>query len=107
MLFMLNGGRVSADSSRTRAMLAVRLPPAQQQEAVRKCQRGTMFDKKDAIFHPKKGRQMRNALLAAAVCSLASPPQAHAGEIDCNGYRYGMKVRDVVTLDINNKKAPA
>jgi hypothetical protein len=56
------------------------------------------------MFHPKKGQQMRNALLAA-VCLLALPAPAHAGEIDCNGYRYGMRVRDLVTRDINDKKA--
>ena len=49
---------------------------------------------------------MRNALLAA-VCFLALPVPARASEIDCNGYRYGMRVRDVVTLDINDQKAPA
>ena len=49
---------------------------------------------------------MRNALLAA-VCLLALPAPAHAKDIDCNGYRYGMRVRDLVTLDINNKRAPA
>ena len=49
---------------------------------------------------------MHNALLAA-VCLLALLGPAHASEIDCNGYRYGMRVRDVVTLDINDKKAPA
>jgi hypothetical protein len=49
---------------------------------------------------------MRNALLAA-VCLLALPAPARASEVDCNGYRYGMKVRDLVTLDISNKKAPA
>jgi hypothetical protein len=50
---------------------------------------------------------MRNALLAAAVCLLALPVPGHAGEIECSGYRYGMKIRDVVTLDINNQTAPA
>jgi hypothetical protein len=49
---------------------------------------------------------LRKALLAA-VCLLASPTAALTSEIDCNGYRYGMKVRDLVTLDINNKMAPA
>jgi hypothetical protein len=53
-----------------------------------------------------KDSKLRKALLAA-VCLLALPTQAHASEIDCNGYRYGMKVRDLVTLDINNEKAPA
>jgi hypothetical protein len=57
-----------------------------------------------AMFHATKGQQMRNALLAA-ICLLALP--ARASEIDCNGYRYGMRVRDVVTLDIDNEKAPA
>jgi hypothetical protein len=57
-------------------------------------------------IHPTKGEQMRNALLAI-VCLLALPAPVHASEVDCNGYRYGMKVRDLVTLDINNKKAPA
>jgi hypothetical protein len=49
---------------------------------------------------------MHNALLAA-VCLLALRAPAHASEIDCNGYRYGMRVRDFVTLNINDKKAPA
>ena len=49
---------------------------------------------------------MREALLAA-VCLLALLTPAHASEIDCNGYRYGMRVRDLVTLDINNEKARA
>jgi hypothetical protein len=43
----------------------------------------------------------------AAVCLLALSAPARASEIDCNGYRYGMQVRDLVTLDINNDKAPA
>jgi hypothetical protein len=58
------------------------------------------------MFHPKKGQQMRK-LLFAAVCLMALPMPALASEVDCNGYRYGMKVRDVITLDINDKKAPA
>jgi hypothetical protein len=49
---------------------------------------------------------LREALLAA-VCLLALPTPAHASEIDCKGYRYGMQVRDLVTVDINNEKAPA
>jgi hypothetical protein len=48
---------------------------------------------------------MRNALVAA-VCLLALPAPAHASEIGCNGYRYGMRTRNLVTLDINDKKAP-
>jgi hypothetical protein len=44
---------------------------------------------------------MRNGLFAAA-CLLALPAPAFAGQIDCSGYRYGMKVRDLVTLDIND-----
>jgi hypothetical protein len=58
------------------------------------------------IFRPMKGQQMRQELLAA-VCFLALSAPAHAKKIDCNGYRYGMRTRDVVTLDINNKSAPA
>jgi hypothetical protein len=46
---------------------------------------------------------MRNALLAA-VCLLACWRQR--ANIDCNGYHWD-EVRDLVTLDINNKKAPA
>jgi len=53
-----------------------------------------------------KDRKLREALLAA-VCFLALLTPAHASEIDCNGYRFGMRVRIVVTLDINNEKAPA
>ncbi|MGY4255283.1 hypothetical protein ACVI1L_002351 [Bradyrhizobium sp. USDA 4516] len=49
---------------------------------------------------------MRNILLAT-VCLLALPTSASASEIDCNGYRYGMRVRDLVTLDINDENAPA
>jgi hypothetical protein len=49
---------------------------------------------------------MPNALLSA-VCFLALSAPAHASEIDCNGYRYGMRVRDLVTMDINDEKAPA
>jgi len=49
---------------------------------------------------------MRSALLSA-VYLLALPAPAHASEVDCYGYRYGMRVRDLVTLDINDKKAPA
>jgi hypothetical protein len=49
---------------------------------------------------------MRNVLLAA-VCLMALPMPAFAREVDCNGYRYGMKVRDLITLDISDKKAPA
>ena len=49
---------------------------------------------------------MRNNL-PAAVCLLALSAPAYASEIDCNGYRHGMRVRDLVTLDINDKKAPA
>src|SRR5437764_14933525 len=41
------------------------------------------------------GQDMRNAL-RAALCFLALSVPAHASEIDCNGYRYGMKVRDLV-----------
>ena len=48
---------------------------------------------------------MRKAPLAA-VCLLAFPMQTHASEIDCNGYRYGMRVRDLITLDINSQKSP-
>jgi hypothetical protein len=33
------------------------------------------------------------------VCLLALSTPALASEIDCNGYRYGMKVRNLVTLD--------
>jgi len=49
----------------------------------------------------------------AAICILSfplltlPPLAAHARDVDCNGYRYGMKIRDVVTLDINNEKSPA
>jgi hypothetical protein len=49
---------------------------------------------------------LREALFAS-VCLLALLSLAHARDIDCNGYRYGMKVRDLVTLDINNEAAPA
>src|SRR5437588_10849780 len=57
-------------------------------------------------FAPKiKGQKMRNALLSA-FCLLALSAPTHASEIDCNGYRYLMKVRDLVTLDINDDKAP-
>jgi hypothetical protein len=47
---------------------------------------------------------MRYAVFAA-IWLLAS--SVHASVIDCNGYRYGMRVRDVVTLDINDTKTPA
>jgi hypothetical protein len=47
---------------------------------------------------------MRNALVAA-VCLLASPTLA--SNINCHGYRFGMQVRDLVTLDITNEKLPA
>jgi hypothetical protein len=57
------------------------------------------------------------AFATAAICRTAPYPgagrrrdhdlPAHASEIDCNGYRYGMKVCDLVTLDINDKMAPA
>lgn len=49
---------------------------------------------------------MREALLVA-VCLLALPIPAQASEVDCRGYRYGMRIRDIVTLDIENKKSPA
>ena len=49
---------------------------------------------------------MREVLLVA-ICLLALSVWAHASEVDCNGYRYGMRVRDVVTLNINDEKAPA
>jgi hypothetical protein len=49
---------------------------------------------------------MRNALLSA-VCLLALSVPAQASEINCNGYRYGMRVRDLVMLDINDEKAQA
>src|SRR4051812_1079153 len=49
---------------------------------------------------------MLSALLAA-VCLLALTAPSHASEINCNGYRYGMRVRDLVTLDINDKTASA
>jgi hypothetical protein len=58
------------------------------------------------MFHPKKGQQMPKLLFAAA-CLMVLPMPAPASDIDCNGYRYGMKVRDLVALDINNEKAPA
>jgi hypothetical protein len=48
---------------------------------------------------------LRNALLAA-VCLLGLPTLAHASEIDCNGYQYGMQTRNVITLDINNTQSP-
>jgi hypothetical protein len=32
---------------------------------------------------------------------------ARASEVDCNGYRYGMRIRDVITQDINNEKTPS
>ena len=48
---------------------------------------------------------MREVLLVA-ICFLALPMPAQASEIDCNGYRYGMRVRDLITLDINNQKSP-
>ncbi len=48
---------------------------------------------------------MRKAPLA--VCLLALSPPALASDVDCNGYRYGMKVRDVVTLDITDDKVRA
>ena len=48
---------------------------------------------------------MRNALLVAAYL-LALSARAHASEIDCNGFRYGMKVSDLVTLYINDNNAP-
>jgi hypothetical protein len=59
-----------------------------------------------AIVRRGKDSKLREALLAA-ICLLTLATRAHASEIDCNGYRYGMKVRDLVTLDINNEKAPA
>ena len=53
----------------------------------------------------RKGSQLRKAQLAA-FCLIALPTTALAGEIDCNGYRYGMKVRDLITLDFKNGKSP-
>ena len=58
------------------------------------------------MFYQKKGQQMPKLLFAAA-CLMVLPMPAPASDIDCNGYRYGMKVRDLVALDINNDKAPA
>lgn len=49
---------------------------------------------------------MRNVLLAA-VCLVAFPMLALACEIDGNRYRHGMRVSDLVTLDSDDKKAPA
>jgi hypothetical protein len=49
---------------------------------------------------------LREALLAAVCLTVLQTP-AHASEVDCNGYRYGMRVRDVVTLDIENAKSRA
>lgn len=61
-----------------------------------------------AVLYSTQGKdsKLRKALLAA-VCLLALPTAALASEIDCNGYRYGMKVRDLITLDVNNEKSPA
>ena len=49
---------------------------------------------------------MREALLAV-VCLPSLLTLAHASEVDCNGYRNGMRVRDVITLDITKKNSPA
>jgi hypothetical protein len=49
---------------------------------------------------------MRNALLAS-VCLLALSAPALAREVYCNGYRFGMRVRVVVSLDINDGKLTA
>jgi hypothetical protein len=59
-----------------------------------------------AIFTEGKDNKLRQALLSA-VCLLALLTPAHASQIDCSGYRYGMRVRDLVTLDINDAKTPA
>lgn len=48
---------------------------------------------------------MRKALLGA-ICLLALPMPARAGEISCNGYPYGMQTRNVITLNINNTRSP-
>jgi hypothetical protein len=48
---------------------------------------------------------MRKVLLGA-ICLLALPMPARAGEISCNGYQYGMQTRNVVTLDIDNEQSP-
>jgi hypothetical protein len=49
---------------------------------------------------------MRKALLAS-VCLLALSAPALARQVYCSGYRFGMQVRVVVTLDINDEKLPA
>jgi hypothetical protein len=59
-----------------------------------------------AMFHPKKGQQMRKALLAS-VCLAALSAPALAREVYCSGHPFGMQVRVVVTLDINDEKLPA
>jgi len=59
-----------------------------------------------AIVHPAKDGKLREALIAA-VYLLALPTPAHTSEIDCTGHHYGMKVRDLVTLDIDNGRSQA
>jgi hypothetical protein len=69
-----------------------------------------MYDCVGAVsFTRRRDSKLRKTRLAA-ICILALPLlalPAYASNVDCNGYRYGMKIRDVVTLDIDNEKSPA
>jgi hypothetical protein len=56
------------------------------------------------LFASRRGSRLRKAKFVA-VCLIALPTTALTREIDCNGYRYGMRVRDLITLDINNGKS--